>query len=276
MPELPSIDPHDDWIENHPLGMLALGPDEQVLWVNRTLLELLDIGREELVSPQAGGLEALLGEQDPPPLMRHGRPLRLRRHARTMRSTDGQPIRVLFFEDLSEITILQAEIASLRDALAAQCLEDPLTGLPNQRGFRQLLDHQVTRSRRYDNPLSLMAVRLRVENRHAEIVPPLSDGALLAAAQSLRDRMRWADCIGRWDDATFLIALPETSLRDVDALIGKIEQGLVASQELINQRFPVEVDIGQAEWKPRMDARILLDNVLRALDDSRQTMSLTG
>ncbi len=278
MPNPAPFDPQDDWIANHPLGLLVLDDESGIQWVNPTLLEMLDAHRDELIGlPRpTGNLEVLLGDDDVMELTRDGRKLCLRRHQRTLRPTDGPPQTMLLFEDLREVTILHREIAALRETIAAQSIQDPLTGLPNQRGFLQLLEQQVTRSRRYNNPLSLMAVRLRARHPDNTLIAGLPDGALLATAQTLRDRLRWADSVGRWNDDTFLIALPETSLSDAGTLIEKIEKGLLANQSLINQRFPACAHFGQAEWKPRMDARALLDEVLGALDSNQVTLSLTG
>ncbi len=279
MQDLHQCDLSDAWIEHNPLGLLALDEADNVAWVNQTLLDLLDATPKELLDreqPLGGSLDALFQPDELIKLTRGGRALHLRRHERAMRAPDGTPLRMLCFEDLREVDILQREIAGLRETIAAQAIDDELTGLPNQRAFRQLLDNQVTRSRRYNNPLSVMAVRLQPQNRDTALIADLPEGAILAAAQCLRDRLRWADSIGRWDDNTFLIALPETGIGDAGTLIDKIERGLIASQALINQQFPVRVRFGLAEWQTRVDARGLLDEVLQAVESSDLTLSLTG
>jgi len=152
-------------------------------------------------------------------------------------------VRALLLRDTSDQ-------ARLREELAAQTLKDPLTGLLSLRGLIVALEPQVSRSRRYDSPLSAVALRL---DGIAE------EPALLAISRMLRDKLRWADLVARIEEDTFIVVLPETRLGDARRLIEKLhaELGVCCSE------LALRVQFGVVEWSRADSAQTL---VRRATD----------
>ena len=88
---------------------------------------------------------------------------------------------------------------------------DGLTGLPNRRRASERLEIEVSRSRRYRNP---MAVAL-CDVDHFKLVNDrfghnMGDEVLVQVAAALQSSLRQVDLVGRWGGEEFLVILPET------------------------------------------------------------------
>ena len=59
-----------------------------------------------------------------------------------------------FFEEVTEQVKLKQENSALQQQVEELTITDELTGLANPRALNRALSSQVTRSRRYNNPLS--------------------------------------------------------------------------------------------------------------------------
>ena len=79
----------------------------------------------------------------------------------------------------------------------------------------QRMDLEISRSRRYGNPLSCMLIAV------AEGTTPEQ---LTALARFLREQLRWVDLTARWDEGTLLVLLPETTAAAAGELGRKLEE----------------------------------------------------
>ena len=91
---------------------------------------------------------------------------------------------------------------------------------------------------------------------------------VLGVSRFLRDRLRWVDQIGRWEDNIFLLVLPETEQEDARALLDKI------GTEISNTTLPPPLEginpvlsFGMGVWKKGDDLRTLLRAASRDLAD---------
>ena len=119
---------------------------------------------------------------------------------------------------------LKQEVNALHQQVEDLTITDELTGLANPRALNSALNSQVTRSRRYNNPLCLAVMEL-VDETDPEA--SLSDDAILATSRHLRDRLRWVDTIARWDHNHFVVILPETNAEHGSDLIGQDQRGIL-------------------------------------------------
>lgn len=179
-------------------------------------------------------------------------------------SADG--VRTLVTIDLTEAERLADENARLRRQVEELTLTDALTGLPNRRAISQSLDLHISRSRRYQNPLSVVFVH--VDSAGADTAAEtLDDTTLLAVSRFLRDRLRWVDQVGRWDDPVFLAVLPETTEEDARGLVEKIasEETAMLLPDCSPDKRP-RLAFGIACWAKGDDQRTLLRGALRDLE----------
>jgi len=174
--------------------------------------------------------------------------------------------RLLLLHDLTELETLQARIDELEAQIRDLKLTDDLTGLPNRRAITQALDLQISRSRRYGNPLSLVLVETGIAEQPLELLGEAQDALVLAVSHFLRDRLRWVDQIGRWEDDRFLLILPETDREQAEQLVAKIDQelgGLQLPPSLEGLR--PQLRFGLAFWTKGNDRRTLTAAVERQL-----------
>ncbi|MDJ0740259.1 MAG: diguanylate cyclase [Gammaproteobacteria bacterium] len=250
-------------LNNLPFGLLQLDSRQHITALNATLAELLGMAPGELlerrVSELPAGVQQLLGSE---PQLFHD--LANQRWLRRERFAGDAGEQLLLLVDVSEQERLAEENARLRQQVDDLKLTDELTGLANRRAIAQALDLHVSRSRRYQNPLSAVLVAVDLQ-KLASVRPLSTDPATLAVSRYLRDRLRWVDQIGRWDADQFLLVLPETSETDARGLLDKIvnEQGTMRLPEPYDDLRP-QLTFGLACWSKGDDMRTLLR---RANDD---------
>ncbi len=232
-----------------PIGILLLDEQRNIQWFNQTLVKFLGLGdASALGDDMPCELKAML--LDPPELilLQHGDEQRWL-SSRCENTGSG---RTHFYLDVTEAQRLKQECDKLTEDLQQLTTRDQITGLPNRRALLQGLDPLVSRSRRYGNPLSL--VKLSVD----AVKGIDSETVWTRVGQLLMDQLRWADIIGRYDGADFLMILPETGHDAAINLADKIADK-VANLEI--DGIPVKCYCGVAAWDKGDDANLLLKRV---------------
>lgn len=140
---------------------------------------------------------------------------------------------------------------------------DATTGLRDQDGIIQTLRSEVSRTRRYGNPLSVVVARVIPQPQSGQVLHHPSK-ILSAAASLFKNGIRWADSVGRCDEWEFLLVLPETTAAAAAQLVHKIEQGLKCADGEPNAlRF--DMRFGVAEWHRGDDETVLLSRAQHAV-----------
>jgi diguanylate cyclase (GGDEF)-like protein len=214
-------------LSNAPIGVLILDKTGHITWINHALEELLAIDADQVVGQNEAGVDPhwrspLFSPE--PTLLVEATATRPDRWLQTWRSrlhVAGGTIH--YYADITDLQTVREDRARLSEELAQHITHDPVTGLPNRQALLQGLEPLVSRSRRYHNPLSV--IRLRIDNlSDIEAMFGMGNGdiALTAVAHMLKDHMRWADLIGRFDKDEFLLVLPETNLDAATQLLDKL------------------------------------------------------
>jgi diguanylate cyclase (GGDEF)-like protein len=149
---------------------------------------------------------------------------------------------------------------------------DSSTGLLNTQTMQQELIAQVSRSRRYLNPLSVVMIRLQDMEEIAGGVAGIQKQRLIRGiAKMLKEKLRWVDVVGCWDKDAFMLILPETSQDAAGKLVRKLQtyiHRMLAEEERTGSNSVV-IDIGLAEWTKGDDLNSLLARVERDLRGDR-------
>ena len=111
----------------------------------------------------------------------------------------------------NHLAIALASISSQTD-LREQAIRDPLTGLFNRHYFNSIIASELSRSDRYERPISLLMVDVdgfrAVNNRLGHLQ---GDKVLQKVARMLEKNVREADRVIRFGGDEFLIFMPETN-----------------------------------------------------------------
>lgn len=248
-----------------PTGMLAIDNDVCIRWINPALESMLNLTKSDLIGKDRSALpeslHALFDETDILHLSLNGDGERwLYREVREVADGSNTPLRLHFYQDISPQVLAQQENDQLKKQVEDLTITDALTGMANRKATIQALAAQVTRSRRYGNLLSLGAMRLT----HPDLPDiGLPDASILALAHYLRERLRWADIIGRYEHQLFLLVMPETSKEDAENLLQQIieECREGALTELGDHPVP-DLSIGVAAWEKGDDPQRLIQRTL--------------
>ncbi|QGZ42192.1 diguanylate cyclase (GGDEF)-like protein [Pseudoduganella flava] len=124
---------------------------------------------------------------------------------------------------------LLLERESLRQQLARLEVVDPLTDVPNRRGFYQALAPWLALARRPGQPTALVILNLdqfkRVNDHYGHAV---GDKVLKAMVDACRRQLRDSDQMGRLGGAEFALLLPRTTLADAVNVAERIRAALEA------------------------------------------------
>lgn len=249
-----------------PVGTIIFNQENKVKWTNQAMREFLSAREDDLINLSFTDLNAkyLDGFSEHPDLWKvssstsqQSRWLISLNSPENAESSDNN---IRYFVDVTEIMKLKTECRNLKDQLENNSSSDLLTGLLNNRSLLQSLEPQVSRSRRYGNPLSIIVMQIENYETQDETVTPATDQVLTAVSFYLRDQMRWVDLVGRTNDQEFTLILPETNKSDADALANKINKRLanLSLPDSPEVTAKVNAKFGVAEWGKGDDSAILL------------------
>jgi two-component system cell cycle response regulator len=105
---------------------------------------------------------------------------------------------------------LQKELIAAREAMRRQATRDSLTGAWNHAAILELLDREMSRSRREERPLGVVLADLdhfkRINDTHGHLA---GDAALCEVASRIASVLRPVDLIGRYGGEEFLLLVPQ-------------------------------------------------------------------
>lgn len=247
-------------LEKMPFGVLIVDKG-QVTWTNETLAKILHVTKDQLIGLEeiqaSNSIFAPLFEKSERLCVTesNGKTCWFQRECIAFKGIEGD---TYLFRDITETAELEEECSQLRTRVSALETKDPVTGLLNKKAILQALDNQLSRSRRYGNPLS--ALRLSI---HATQTDDL-DEPVREFGQSLKDQLRWADQIGILDRTTFLIVLPETCLDAAKELASNLTGN--RTNILVSKSSDWSITFGATSWQKGDDPKKLLRRLDRDQD----------
>ena len=168
---------------------------------------------------------------------------------------------------------LQEELLHQGRRLEAMIFEDPLTQLYNRRFMLNQLAVLVSGARRHDRPLSVVMLDIdhfkALNDQHGHEV---GDRALVAVAQTMRERLRAEDYLGRLGGEEFLALLPDVD-EAAAALVADSLRATVAEHPLHLDGDPVAITVsaGYAAWRGERP-----DELLKRSDDAMYRAKAMG
>ncbi|HIF18395.1 MAG TPA: GGDEF domain-containing protein [Cycloclasticus sp.] len=243
-------------------GALILD-NQKIQWLNPYLLSLLELKESNVagsVISKNDRLSSLLLGTDNPFLVatKNGKETWLRReHIKT-------PVHdIYFFHDCSDLVIIGNECRRLQHDLTDLNPTDPVTGMMHTDVIMQLLDGHISRSRRYDNALSLLRISYSFPDG---MDTHLFSRCIQRIALFLKDQLRWADQIGMSDKTTFLVILPETNYDAAASLLRKFNEEPHLALFAKGDGRPLSFSVGLTEWSKGDTTKKMLQNIRQDVD----------
>ncbi|MGH8613899.1 MAG: sensor domain-containing diguanylate cyclase [Gammaproteobacteria bacterium] len=251
-------------LESLPIGIFVADDSGTIIWANDALCSQLAVtyqstigkSRDELPVNRILTLFKTVEAYQLPGTPGH--PERwLNFIARHVQVEPGQAFEVACVVDVTHYEIVRKR-KHLNLISAALNETDPDTGLLTQHSVMAQLVSEVSRSRRYNNDLTVFMINLVQPAPDHSSAKSGCAAALAQTARFLKERLRWVDIIGHWGGSSILVVLPETNLESATQLAGKLRAEMDKSDVLEWARDPaadgLAINLGVTAWKKGDDA----------------------
>jgi diguanylate cyclase (GGDEF)-like protein len=142
------------------------------------------------------------------------------------------------------IISLASNLATARSELEEQAVFDPLTGFMNHAAFIRQSIGELERARRASMPLSLIALDIDnfkvINEKYSQ---KTGDEILKIVSNSIREKSRPYDCIGRWSGDEFVILVTGVIGADAEKIADRIIAGVRGANIEIENEAALNVKI---------------------------------
>ena len=139
---------------------------------------------------------------------------------------------------------LADNLVNAKGATEKTAMFDPLTKTLNEAAFITLSRGELERARRAQSPLSLIALHIdnfhEIKDLHGE---EIGNDVLTLLAQSIREKSRPYDGVGRYEDDFFLIPLPGVIGQDAEKIAERIVKGILNTEISLLDGTSVEIKL---------------------------------
>jgi len=239
-----------------PVAALIYSDDKRVIWVSEQLSEWLSCHQQNLVGQHIGQLAIEKRKEKPGYFYIGGSAKALSMHV--VQLDQMGKMFACYFKDKP----FKRQDEGFKNALSSQTNQLSSIDQPIRPQIDQFLEYEISRSRRYNNPLALLKVQF-------SIYPKVEITEWQRVRQSifyfLSERTRWVDMVKSQADDNFLLVFPETGAANLPNIIDKINQGL---NRLFAVQFPhltMDFTYGSANWENGDTARSLIDKAAISL-----------
>ena len=165
------------------------------------------------------------------------------------------------------LTLSKSEISNLQqslEAIRAESLTDPLTGLGNRKYFDRSIDSAVQSALASGEPLSLLMFDIDHFKSFNDSYGHLTgDQVLRLVGMSLRQTIKGQDVTARYGGEEFAVVLPNTALRQALTVADHIRRAVMAKElkkkstgEILGR---VTISVGVSMLKPGDDTDSLIE-----------------
>jgi diguanylate cyclase len=167
----------------------------------------------------------------------------------------------------SRLALSKTEISNLQqslEAIRAESLTDPLTGLGNRKYFDRSIDTAVQNALAHGEPLSLLMFDIDHFKSFNDSYGQLTgDQVLRLVGMSLKQTIKGQDITARYGGEEFAVVLPNTALRQALTVADHIRRAVMAKElkkkstgEILGR---VTISVGVSMLKPDDDTHSLLE-----------------
>lgn len=168
----------------------------------------------------------------------------------------------------TQLADARRELRSARDL----SVTDDITGLPNRRGFDFALNHEMARTRRNQQPLSVVILVLdhfrALDDQHGH---PVADSVLCHVASIIKAKLRTSDILARHGADEFAAILPETHAEGADIVVARLLDTIKRAPATVGtQTIAITASAGVTQWFPGESPEALMERAAQALHSARR------
>ncbi len=149
------------------------------------------------------------------------------------------------------------ELEKAKSKLRQLAVTDGLTGLYNYRAFRQQLHQEISRSKRFNLPVSLLIMDFDHFKVYNDLFGhPNGDKVLKLFAKRIYQNIRDVDCFARYGGEEFVLILPGTDKKSAKIVAEKIRQLVEKSAFPFEEQLPtkrITISVGVASFPQDTD-----------------------
>lgn len=169
------------------------------------------------------------------------------------------------------LVLIREQILIPLEAYRQRLRIDNVTGVYNRQYFPRLIEEQLAQ-----NPEDLLSIGIVELSGMRDILETLPIASLhwilRRVTDVLKKELRGHDVIGRWNELSFIILLPNTSAGSANGIFERIFQALTIPVELTQLGLAVNLDphIGGAEYRNNISTQELLQKAGDGLEQARR------
>ncbi|MFC1829294.1 MMPL family transporter [Thermodesulfobacteriota bacterium] len=175
-----------------------------------------------------------------------------------------------FFFNL--MTILCDRLEAATQCITEGSILDDITGWYNRKGFLNVIETEVHRSRRYKENLSLCLMEIDIEFADPQMQYDLKERNFRSLGETLNCLIRKSDALGRLDDQTFALLMPQTSAQQAEPVCKRLKELLLAKRlETDGIRLKVSLGVSGLNYDAEEFAEDLLAKSNEALQGAMKS-----
>ncbi len=164
-----------------------------------------------------------------------------------------------------ELSKTKKELEKAYEEMKRLANTDPLTGIANRRYLFEFASKELERSKRYENPFSLLIIDLdyfkKINDTYGH---DIGDKILQITVNTINTCLRKVDCLGRFGGEEFVVILPETESMGALNAAERIRTAIATQSLQVEQEtIKITVSIGVATYTPTDET---VDSIIKRAD----------
>lgn len=251
-----------------PASCMIVDENGKIAYINQSLEDALGLDHDALLGVDQGSvpnddLKALFSDKPEISLNDSRGAVRTFQHSQqSVNQGINNCFVVHYFLEHAD-DVLRNDNAQLHEEITGLRLDNPVTGLSTERALMMALESQTSRSRRYNNPLSIVKMSVEFDEK-TKGSDDSCEQCQLTVSRLLKDQLRWADVIGQLSPQEFVFVLPETDKSAASTMAGKVSENLVKQEGVERALF------GITDWKKGDNAFSMLHRAEDALAQAQK------
>ncbi|NOQ79659.1 MAG: diguanylate cyclase [Gammaproteobacteria bacterium] len=251
-------------LENSTSFVVVFDQNQSIFWINQSFCDFLGMERQQLIGRTADNtqepcIKQILNSSARIEIFSGILDKWIELHDVMM--LDGneldhpdQKFTVQYYNDVSTLVQTEKHLLQLETTISHKMSHDSVTGMLSHHSMFQTLNSEVSRSRRYNNPLSIVLMTIDYQSCSAAMEQENIEQFRLMVSQLLKDQIRWADIVGHLNEFDFVLLLPETVYESAEVLIRKI------NDRLCNMTIDAQhISYGISQWQKGDDVNMFLN-----------------